>query len=130
MSATVSGPSSHRGEPTAAEMLEAGDIIGLMRACHERRLEREGIPMVIGFVDERGAIPASSDSDQRAEGAAFAEVFDRYSAALVPWARDDDEGAVIAAMQVVAYTHFAPGAAPLTATVIPASTPSPASEGA
>ena len=37
-------------------------------------------------------------------------MFDRYSAALVPFARDDDEGAVITAMQVVAYTHFAPGA--------------------
>jgi hypothetical protein len=114
MSATVSGPSSHAGEPTAAELLAAGDIVGLMRACHDRRLEREGIPMVLGFVDERGPIPATTDAAQLAEGAAFVEVFDRYSAALVPWARDDDEGAVITAMQVLAYTHFAPGAAPIT----------------
>jgi hypothetical protein len=114
MTATVSGPSSHTGEPTAAQLLEAGDIVGLMRACHDRRLEREGIPMVLGFVDERGPIPAASDPAQLAEGAAYADVFDRFTEALVPFARDDDEGAVIAAMQVVAYTHFGPGAAPIT----------------
>ena len=112
MSATVSGPSSHAGEPTAAELLAAGDIVGLMRACHDRRLEREGIPMVLGFVDERGPIPAATDAAQLVEGAAFGDVFDRYSEALVPWARDEDEGAVITAMQVLAYEHFAPGAAP------------------
>lgn len=114
MDATVSGPSSHEGEPTPAQLLEAGDIIGLMRACHDRRLEREGIPMVLGLADERGSLPENRDPAQLAEGAAFAEVFDRYSEALVPWARDDDEGAVITAMQVVAFTHFAPGAAPVT----------------
>lgn len=114
MSASVTGPTSHDGEPTAAALLEAGDIVGLMRACHDRRLEREGIPMVLGLADERRAIPAPTDSAQIAEGNRFADVFDRYSAALVPWARDDDEGAVITAMQVLAYTHFAPGAAPIT----------------
>jgi hypothetical protein len=113
MSATVGGPSSHEGEPSAAQLLESGDIVGLMRACHDRRLEREGIPMVLGFVDERGPIPTTTDAAQLAEGNAFADVFDRYSDALVPFARDDDEGAVITAMQVVAYTHFAPGAAPI-----------------
>lgn len=113
MSATVSGPSSHVGEPTAAQLLEAGDIVGLMRACHDRRLEREGIPMVLGLADERRPIPVAADPAQRAEGHAYADVFDRYADALVPWARDGDEGAVIAAMQVVAYTHFAPGAAPI-----------------
>lgn len=115
MSTTVSGPSSHQDEPTAAELLANGDIIGLMRACHDRRLEREGIPMVLGFVDERRSIPVNTDPAQRAEGQAFLDVFDAYSAALVPWARDDDEGAVITAMQVLAYTHFAPDAAPLGA---------------
>lgn len=114
MDATVSGPSSHEGEATAAQLLEAGDVIGLMRACHDRRLEREGIPMVLGLADERRPLPANGDPAQVAEGAAFADVFDRYAAALVPWARNDDEGAVITAMQVVAYTHFAPAAAPVT----------------
>ncbi|MCM3657251.1 hypothetical protein M3147_08310 [Agromyces mediolanus] len=114
MSATVSGPSAHEGEPSAAELLAAGDILGLMRACHDRRLEREGIPMVLGLADERGAIPEAATAAQLAEGRAFAEVFERYSAELVPWARNDDEGAVITAMQVLAYTHFAPGAAPIS----------------
>ncbi|MFF2486043.1 hypothetical protein ACFVSU_06565 [Microbacterium sp. NPDC058062] len=114
MSATVSGPSSHADEPTAAELLAADDIVGLMRACHDRRLEREGIPMVLGFIDERREIPPNTDVSQLAEGAAFADVFDRYSAALVPFARDDDEGAVITAMQVLAYTHFAPDARPIS----------------
>lgn len=114
MSATVSGPSAHADEPTAAELLAADDIVGLMRACHDRRLEREGIPMVLGFVDETREIPVNTDAAQLAEGAAFGDVFDHYSAALVPWARADDEGAVITAMQVLAYTHFAPGARPIT----------------
>lgn len=114
MSATVSGPTSHESEPSAAQLLADGDIVGLMRACHDRRLEREGIPMVLGFVDERRAIPVNTDAAQLEEGAAFAEVFDRYTAALVPFARVEDEGAVITAMQVLAYTHFAPGAAPIT----------------
>lgn len=113
MSATVQGPSSHDGEPSAASLLEAGDIVGLMRACHDRRLEREGIPMVLGLADERGPIPVAGSDAQRAEGTAFLAVLDRYREALVPFARVDDEGAVITAMQVLAYTHFAPGAAPL-----------------
>lgn len=113
MSATVSGPSSHEGEPSPAALLAAGDIVGLMRACHDRRLEREGIPMVLGLADERRTIPASPAGAHLAEGRAFADVFDQYSAALVPWARDEDEGAVITAMQVLAFTNFAPGAAPI-----------------
>ncbi|WP_144876277.1 hypothetical protein [Microbacterium sp. 1.5R] len=113
MSATVQGPSSHDGEPSAAALLDAGDIVGLMRACHDRRLEREGIPMVLGLADERRPIPAAGSTSQRAEGEAFLAVLDRYREALVPFARVDDEGAVITAMQVLAYTHFAPGAEPL-----------------
>lgn len=113
MSATVQGPSSHDGEPSAAALLEAGDIVGLMRACHDRRLEREGIPMVLGLADERGPIPIAGSEAQRAEGDAFLGVLDRYRETLVPFARRDDEGAVITAMQVLAYTHFAPGAVAL-----------------
>jgi hypothetical protein len=128
MSATVQGPSSHDGEPSAAALLEAGDIVGLMRACHDRRLEREGIPMVLGLADERGPIPIAGSAAQRAEGEAFLSVLDRYREALVPFARVDDEGAVITAMQVLAYTHFAPGAAPIqdapaTASAVSASDP-------
>ena len=69
--------------------------------------------MVLGIVDERRSIPVAPTQVQQAEGEAYARLFDEYASALVPWARSDDEGAVITAMQVVAYTHFAPGAAPL-----------------
>jgi len=113
MSSTVSGPSSHDSEPSAAELLAADDIVGLMRACHDRRLEREGIPMVLGLADERRALPVNTDAAQLAEGQRFAAVLDHYTDALVPFARDDDEGAVITAMQVLAYTHFAPDARPI-----------------
>lgn len=131
MTAAVNGPSPHEGEPSAAELLEAGDIVGLMRACHDRRLEREGIPMVLGLADERAPLPAGAGASQLTEGLAFADVFDRYAAALVPWARDDDEGAVITAMQVLAYTHFAPGAQPISdAAASSPSSPSSLSEGA
>lgn len=114
MSATVTGPTKHADEPTAAQLLAEGDVVGLMRACHDRRLEREGIPMVLGLVDERGPLPENSSQAQLAEGARFVEVLDRYTEALVPFARDDDEGALITAMQVLAYTNFAPDAAPIT----------------
>lgn len=106
----VTGPVSPPAPLTTGQMSEAEDFMTVLRACHERRLEREGIPMVLGLCDERGAIPANTDDRQRAEGTRYADQFDRYSSSLVPWAREDDENAVIAAMQVVAYSHFAPDA--------------------
>lgn len=113
---SVSGPASQTDDLIhPADLLTRGDIVGLLRACHARRLEREGIPMVLGIADERGPMPVAGTEQQLAEGAAFVEVFDRYSAALVPWAREDDEDAVITAMQVLGYTHFAPDARPLAA---------------
>jgi len=87
------------------------DVRALMRACHLRDLDREGIPMVLGLVDERGAIPRSTDASALAEGAAYRDRLERYHRELVPFAREGDEGALITAMQVVAYAHFEPGAA-------------------
>ncbi|GAA1584474.1 hypothetical protein [Leucobacter aridicollis] len=113
MSVTDHDTDSQQAELSPATLLAAGDIVGLMRACHDRRLEREGIPMVIGLVDERGSIPVVADAPQRGEGAEFARILDEYSAVLTPWGEDLDEGSLITAMQVLAYTHFAPGAAPL-----------------
>jgi hypothetical protein len=96
--------------PSIDDLLAAGDIQGVMRAGHERRLEREGIPMILGLADERGVIPPSTDISTLAAGARLVELVDEYAAALVPWARDDDEGAVISVMQVLAMTHFEPSA--------------------
>lgn len=112
-------PAAPAAEPTPAQLLADGDIVGLMRVCHGRRLEREGVPMVLGLADERGVIPACTNLEQLAEGERFGAVFDPYAEALVPWARPDDEDAVITAMQVLAYTHFAPGAEPITDATAP-----------
>jgi hypothetical protein len=96
----VTAPARAGVDATDAEILE------VMRASHERRLEREGIPMFIGLVDERGTIPDAASDAQRAEGTALAAIVERYHEALAPWARPDDEGALINAMQLASYTHF------------------------
>ena len=108
---SVTGSSSQSGDTTPIDPCVTGDPVALLRACHDRRLEREGIPMVLGLADERGEIPVSTSAEQRGEGAALAEQRDRYVAALVPWARENDESAIITATQVLAFTHFDPGAA-------------------
>lgn len=63
--------------------------------------------MLLGLDDLRGEMPEGTERS-RAEGARIAEVVDRYRQILAPWAADDDEGALILAMQVAAVTHFAP----------------------
>lgn len=108
MSATVSGPTSH-DDHAELRALAASDPLAVMRACHDRRLEREGIPMILGLADERGRMPEGTPA-QREEGAALASVLEGYRDALVPWARDDDKGALITAMQVLAVTHLDPAA--------------------
>jgi len=87
----------------------------LLRNCHDRRLEREGIPMVLALVDEReGALHIADDSPARVEGEQYADLLARYSGLLTPTEVFDegDEGGLITAMQVLAYEHFAPGGAP------------------
>lgn len=102
-------PDPPSGARSVGELLAAADIRGIMRACHARSLEREGIPMVLGLVDERRRIPVNTDAAQLAAGSAFENVLTAYHRELVPFARDDDEGALITAMQVVAVAHFEPG---------------------
>ena len=93
------------------DLIAAGDIQGVMRVCHARHLEREGIPMVLGLVDERREIPRNTDAAQLASGTAIRDLLREYYSELVPFSRPDDEGALITAMQVVAFTHFEPDAA-------------------
>jgi hypothetical protein len=83
----------------------------LLRECHTRRLDREGIPMVLAMVDERGPTAARSDPLAHAEGARYAGLLGQYADLLVPEPvfRHADEGAVITALQVLAYRHFEPG---------------------
>ena len=82
----------------------------LLRECHTRRLDREGIPMVLALVDERGALPASASETTRAEGERYADLLGQYAEILVPQPvfRPDDEGGLITALQVLAYAHFEP----------------------
>jgi hypothetical protein len=86
----------------------------LLRACHDRRLEREGIPMVLALVDERPGrtLAIAPDAESRAEGGAYADLLADYSRILTPPSVLDegDEGGLITAMQVLAYEHFGPGA--------------------
>lgn len=82
----------------------------LLRECHSRRLDREGIPMVLALVDERRPITIAQDALSRAEGGRYAELLEAYTELLTPTSvfAEDDEGGVITAMQVLAYHHFEP----------------------
>jgi hypothetical protein len=81
-----------------------------LRDSQDRVLEREGIPMVLALVDERGRAPAAVSPQVVAEGQRLAAELDRLRAALSPALRDDDNGGLISVLQAVAYADFgAPG---------------------
>ena len=81
--------------------------LGTLRACQDRVLEREGIPMVLALVNEVGPPPTVDSAEVRAEGARLAGAVDAYRAALVPSGRDDDLGCLISVLQAVAFQDFA-----------------------
>jgi hypothetical protein len=93
---------------TPAERPTAEQAATLLRECHSRRLDREGIPMVLALVDERRPLRIAEDAVSRAEGAVYADLLAAYTELLTPSSvfAEDDEGGVITAMQVVAYRHF------------------------
>jgi hypothetical protein len=80
----------------------------LLRACHSRHLDREGIPMVLAIVDERQPTVESRNQQTRADGQVYADLLGAYAEALVPSEafRPTDEGGLITAMQVLAFSHF------------------------
>lgn len=82
----------------------------LLRACHTRRLDREGIPMVLALVDERGDLPPRSDEQSHVDGRRYADLLGAYGDILVPEPtfRPTDEGVLITALQVLAAAHFEP----------------------
>ncbi|MFT4083746.1 MAG: hypothetical protein QM638_14285 [Nocardioides sp.] len=83
--------------------------LALLRECQDRVLEREGIPMVLALVDERGtapAAPAVTDADVLTDGAALADAMTGYRDALVPSSRDDDMGCLITVLQTTSYADF------------------------
>ena len=85
-----------------------------MRASHERSLEHDGIPMILGLSDVRGhAADADADDRLSEDGATYSKLVQHYRDQLVPWARDDDEGALINVLQVIGFTSFAKPAMPV-----------------
>lgn len=93
---------------TTADGPERDAATALLRACHARRLEREGVPMILALVDERGENTESTDPQTRADGAAYADLLSRYAGLLTPTTafRPDDEGSLITILQVVAFAHL------------------------
>ncbi|WP_375388081.1 hypothetical protein [uncultured Amnibacterium sp.] len=78
-----------------------------MRASHERVAEHEGIPMVLAVFDARGTTFTESVEPALAEaGARFAALVARFHDELVPWAADDDEGALATVLSTVAFMGF------------------------
>jgi hypothetical protein len=96
--------------PQRTPQIESAEAHRLLRQCHTRRLDREGIPMVLTLVDERGELPTSTDELSLGDGRFYADLLGQYAALLVPEPvfRADDEGGLITAMQVLAYEHFEP----------------------
>lgn len=83
--------------------------LDLLRTCHERRLNHEGIPMVLALVDERGEPAGEADPGLVAAGEVLAGLTAAYARELVPFARPEgDEAALVAVLQVLAYAHFDP----------------------
>ncbi len=88
--------------------VEASTASDLLRSCHDRRLDTEGIPMVVALVDERRAAAAAASEPALREGEHLADLLDTYARLLVPEPdfRPGDEGSLITALQVLSYAHF------------------------
>jgi hypothetical protein len=92
--------------------------LGTLRACQDRVLEREGIPMVLALVSEVGPVPAAQSDTVRADGEQIATCMESYREGLLPGMRDDDNGCLISVIQAVAYVDFAGPTAELPASAI------------
>jgi hypothetical protein len=87
----------------------------LLRSCHSRRLDREGIPMIVALADERHPTATSGDDRTRYDGRRYGDLLGTYAELLTPSSvfRPDDEGALITVLQVLAYAHFPSPSDPL-----------------
>lgn len=70
-----------------------------------RRLDREGIPVLLTLHDETGTAAPVTDPALLAEGAAYADLLAEYRAVLRPDAADDDQAALYDVLAVVAWVH-------------------------
>lgn len=84
-----------------------GPELAVLRACQDRVLDREGIPMVLALVSEVGDVPEARSVDVRAEGKRLAASLDIFRGGLTPSMREDDNGCLISVLQAVSYDDFA-----------------------
>lgn len=82
------------------------DPRAVLAECKERVLEREGIPMYLGFEFDDAGTVAVTDQTALAEGALLAPLVGHYRAQLSPDAGDGDEPALIDVLQVMAIAHL------------------------
>lgn len=83
----------------------------VMREAHDRRFEREGVPMVLALFDERTPgrdLPAAAEVDVRRQGEHYADTAGDFARTLFPQARDTDLASSIVVLQALAYSGFAP----------------------
>jgi hypothetical protein len=79
-----------------------------LRESQDRALYREGIPMLVGLVDER--VGARSRLDATESGRQLVLRMEQYRDGLGPNQRDGDMGFVISVLTAVAYEDFNKGA--------------------
>lgn len=86
----------------------AGSELASLRESQDRALHMEGIPMLIGLADERGAARSAvhpADVGDPRHAAVLARI-DHYRAVLAPSQRETDMGVIASVLTVAAYEDF------------------------
>ncbi len=83
-----------------------------LRESQDRALHMEGIPMLIGLADERGAGAVLAAATDEPRHAAVLARIDHYRAVLAPSQRETDMGVIGSVLTVAAYEDFDRIAAP------------------
>lgn len=68
-----------------------------------RASEREGIPMIVALVDERGTMTTVADPAVRETGRRVASLMTKTRCELAPTMSDSDNGGVISALVIAAH---------------------------
>ncbi len=86
-------------------MTEVPAELALLRELRQRRMGREGIPMVLVLTDERDGRTASLGSPTD-DGGRLGDRLAELAETLAPRQRDDDIALVETLVQVVSYEDF------------------------